>query len=165
MHQKPAFEQKGKPYVLRVGDKVINRKNNYKVYSEDGENAGLFNGDIGIVHSISDDGAFMEVDFIDKGRYFLDKDVIDNLELAYAITCHSFQGSQAERIIVALDYSAFVLLSREWVYTAITRAQKHCTLVCQTSALKFAISKENVNDKTTHLIECLEEEFNPKLVF
>ena len=156
---------KGKPYVLRVGDKVINRKNNYKVYSEDGENAGLFNGDIGIVHSISDDGAFMEVDFIDKGRYFLDKDVIDNLELAYAITCHSFQGSQAERIIVALDYSAFVLLSREWVYTAITRAQKHCTLVCQTSALNFAISKENVNDKTTHLIECLEEEFNPKLVF
>ena len=156
---------KGKPYVLRVGDKVINKKNNYKVYSEDEESVGLFNGDIGIIHSISDDGAFMEVDFIDKGRYFLDKDVIDNLELAYAITCHSFQGSQAERIIVALDYSAFVLLSREWVYTAITRAQKHCTLVCQTSALKFAISKENVNDKTTHLIECLEEEFNPKLVF
>ena len=155
----------GRPYVLRVGDKVINRKNNYKVSSMDGKSVGLFNGDIGIVHSISDDGAFMEVDFTDRGRYFLDKDVIDNLELAYAITCHSFQGSQAERVIVALDYSSFILLSREWVYTAVTRAQKHCTLVCQSSALRYAIGKENVNDKTTHLVECVEEAFNPKIIF
>lgn len=156
---------KGRPYVLRVGDKVINKKNNYKVTSTDGESVGLFNGDIGIIHSISDDGAFMEVDFTDRGRYFIDKDVIDNLELAYAITCHSFQGSQAERVIVALDYSSFILLSREWVYTAITRAQKHCTLVCQASALRYAIGKENVNDKTTHLVECVEEVFNPKIIF
>ena len=148
-----------------MGDKVINRKNNYKVSSMDGKSVGLFNGDIGIVHSISDDGAFMEVDFTDRGRYFLDKDVIDNLELAYAITCHSFQGSQAERVIVALDFSSFILLSREWVYTAVTRAQKHCTLVCQASALRYAIGKENVNDKTTHLVECLDETFNPKIIF
>lgn len=153
----------GKPFIIREGDKVINRKNNYKVLSDDGEHMGLFNGDIGIVRKI--EGNNMIVDFVDKGRYFLTSDVVSNLELAYAITCHSFQGSQAERVIVAFDYSSYILLSREWVYTAITRAQKHCTLVCQNAALRYATMNESISDKTTHLTGCLEEVFDKTLKF
>ncbi len=155
----------GRPYVLREGDKIINNQNNYKVNSIDGKSSGLFNGDIGIIHSINETGKIMEVDFVGKGRYIIGKDVISNIDLAYALTCHKMQGSQSERVIVAIDYSSFVLLSREWVYTAITRAQKHCTLVAQNSALRLAISKEFVSNKTTHLVQALEDKFNPRLKF
>ena len=155
----------GRPYVLREGDKIINNQNNYKVSSIDGESLGLFNGDIGIIHSINETGKIMEVDFVGKGRYIIGKDVISNIDLAYALTCHKMQGSQSERVIVAIDYSSFVLLSREWVYTAITRAQKHCTLVAQNSALRLAISKQFVSNKTTHLVQALEDKFNPRLKF
>lgn len=155
----------GRPYVLREGDKIINNQNNYKVNSVDGKSSGLFNGDIGIIHSINETGKIMEVDFVGKGRYIIGKDVISNIDLAYALTCHKMQGSQSERVIVAIDYSSFVLLSREWVYTAITRAQKHCTLVAQNSALRLAISKEFVSNKTTHLVQALEDKFNPRLKF
>ena len=71
------------------------------------------------------------------------------------------QGSQAERIIVAIDFSSYVLLTKELLYTAITRAQKHCTLIAQNGALRFATSKEGVNIKNTHLQECLEKVFAP----
>lgn len=155
----------GRPYVLREGDKIINNQNNYKVSSIDGESLGLFNGDIGIIHSINETGKIMEVDFVGKGRYIIGKDVISNIDLAYALTCHKMQGSQSERVIVAIDYSSFVLLSREWVYTAITRAQKHCTLVAQNSALRLAISKQFASNKTTHLVQALEDKFNPRLKF
>lgn len=155
----------GRPYVLREGDKIINNQNNYKVNSIDGKSSGLFNGDVGIIRSINETGKIMEVDFVGKGRYVIGKEVISNIDLAYALTCHKMQGSQSERVIVAIDYSSFVLLSREWIYTAITRAQKHCTLVAQNSALRLAISKEFVSDKTTHLVQTLEDKFNPKLKF
>lgn len=155
----------GRPYVLREGDKIINNQNNYKVNSIDGKNSGLFNGDVGIIRSINETGKIMEVDFVGKGRYVIGKEVISNIDLAYALTCHKMQGSQSERVIVAIDYSSFVLLSREWIYTAITRAQKHCTLVAQNSALRLAISKEFVSDKTTHLVQTLEDKFNPRLKF
>ena len=151
----------GKPYIMRVGDKVINRKNNYHALKPNGDQGSIFNGDIGIVRDIDDSGKIMMVDFVDKGTFALTNDQLSFIELAYAITCHSMQGSQAERIIVAIDFSSYVLLTKELLYTAITRAQKHCTLIAQNGALRFATSKEGVNIKNTHLQECLEKVFAP----
>lgn len=68
---------------------------------------------------------------------------------------YNCQGSESKRVIVGLDYSAYMLLSREWVYTAITRAKKHCTLVAELSALKQAIRTSKVSKKQTYLKEFL----------
>lgn len=159
------FYGKDKVGYLREGDKVINTKNNYKTCNIDGNNTPIFNGNIGILREIDEDNDMYTIDFKDIGTVILDKDSIKAIELGYAITCHKFQGSQSKNVIIALDYSSYTLLSREWVYTAITRAQKHCTLVAQNSALRYAISQEKLSEKTSHLVECLDEIAHPKLSF
>ena len=68
-------------------------------------------------------------------------------------------------MIVGVDFSSYSLLSRELLYTAITRSKKHCTLIAQTGALRMAIGKEGVSTKQTHLKECLYEVAHPKLIF
>lgn len=158
------FYKKGNIGVLREGDKVINVKNNYKTKNTNGVVTPIFNGNLGIVEEILDDGNIV-VGFEDIGSVVIEKGKLKAIELAYAITCHKMQGSQAERVIFALDFSMYKLLSRELVYTAITRAQKYCVVVCQNSALRYAIYQEGVNRKTTHLQDCLYEITHPTLDF
>ncbi len=75
------------------------------------------------------------------------------------------QGSQFNHVILGVDFSAYSLLTRELLYTGITRAKKKCDLVAQTGALRMAISKEGVSKKQTHLQQCLHDLAHPKLVF
>ena len=107
----------------------------------------------------------MVVSFQDIGDVLIMKDTLKNIELAYAITAHKSQGSQFDYVILALDYSAYSLLSKELVYTMMTRARAKCYMVAQTSALRMATSKEGVQIKQTHLKEILNGLFNPKLIF
>lgn len=158
------FYGKGKLGILREGDKVINIKNNYKATRPSGQLCSIFNGNLGIIQSINTKDGTIVIDFDSIGLVVIPKANLKSIELAYAVTCHKIQGSQAERIIVCLDFSMYTLLSREMVYTAVTRAQKHCTLVCQNAALEYAINKEGVNTKTTHLQDVLYQLDNPKLV-
>lgn len=164
--------------ILRVGDKVINRKNHYDVARFDSTGKfvgkGIFNGNIGYVtgfheeYNESDDRdeKFMDVYFPEThSSASIKREYIKDFELGYAITCHSAQGSQFKHVIIALDFSAYVLLSREWVYTAVTRAQEHCTLVAQVGALRYAVATESISDKTSMLQEFLEEEAHPKFTF
>ena len=83
----------------------------------------------------------------------------------YAITCHKSQGDQASHVIFGIDFTSYSLLSREMVYTGITRAKKRCDLIAQTGALRMAISREGVSKKQTHLQQCLYDVAHPKLVF
>lgn len=154
---------KGMPYVIRVGDKVINTVNNYKVEPN------IFNGNIGIVRNIwthPDTGEeFMTINFDGIG----DVDVLNkfwkDIELAYAITCHKYQGSQSDTVIFGVDYNSYSLLSKELLYTGITRAKNKCYLIAQTSALRYATAKSSIVDKQTHLCEQLHEIAHPKVVF
>lgn len=75
------------------------------------------------------------------------------LELAYAITCHSSQGSQFKIVIVGFDYSSYIMLSNEWLYTAITRAKKMCYVITQTRALNMAVINNKIEDRNTFLPE------------
>lgn len=136
-------------YTLRVGDKVINVKNNYKTINEDGMIIPVFNGYIGIVKSIEYD--YMIIDFDLCGRILVDKKYWGNIELGYSITCHKFQGSQCKTVIVGLDYNAYTLLTKEWVYTALTRAEKKCILCAENAALRYAITNSNITAKQTFL--------------
>lgn len=152
--------------IIRVGDKVINVKNNYNTinYNTKKEQP-IYNGSIGIVKWISPEDKTMIVTFNGIGDVLLTNKELSSIELAYAVTLHKYQGSECKRVIYALDYSSYSLLTREHVYTGITRAKEHTTLVAQNSALRYAIAQHDVSQKQTFLVESIEEVMNPKFVF
>lgn len=141
--------------VIRIGDKIINRENHYDVETPDGEQTSIYNGSMGIVTEISDN--YVVVDFYDEGEIVINSDYYGGLELAYAITCHSSQGSQFKTVIVGFDNSSYILLSNEWLYTAITRAKKMCCLITQTKAFNMAVLHHKTVDRNTFLLELLKK--------
>ena len=153
--RKEVFVQKSsKAWILREGDKIINVQNDY--YAKNKFTAGIFNGNIGVVKNIDIDVNTIAVDFQDiPGIMILPKKNWKDLELGYAITCHKAQGSQCKKVIVGLDFGSFIQLSREWVYTAMTRAIDKCYMVAQNNALRYAVSKNSISVKRTHLVKLL----------
>lgn len=153
--KKEVFVQKSsKAWMLREGDKIINVQNDY--YAKNKFTAGIFNGNIGVVKNIDIDANTIAVDFQDiPGIMILPKKNWKDLELGYAITCHKAQGSQCKKVIVGLDFGSFIQLSREWVYTAMTRAIDKCYMVAQNNALRYAVSKNSISVKRTHLVKLL----------
>ena len=152
--------------IFRVGDKVINTVNNYKVEPT------IYNGNIGIIKDITieeneegDETDVMIIDFVGIGRVSIPKDYWEQLDLAYAITVHKYQGSQSDNIIFNFDFASYGLLSRQLIYTGITRAKKKCYLVCQTGALRYGVAQEAISRKQTPLQDSLYEIAHPKLVF
>lgn len=153
--KKEVFVQKSsKAWILREGDKIINVQNDY--YAKNKFTAGIFNGNIGVIKNIDIDANTIAVDFQDiPGIMILPKKNWKDLELGYAITCHKAQGSQCKKVIVGLDFGSFIQLSREWVYTAMTRAIDKCYMVAQNNALRYAVNKNSISVKRTHLVKLL----------
>ena len=169
-----------KIYTLRLNDRVINRKNNYKAQLWEGLDQNLFdkntreyttmtipvyNGNIGHIKEIYPQYNMLVIDFDGIGVLAIQGFSVHDIQLAYAITCHSAQGSEMDYVIVGLDYSGYSLLSRQWVYTAITRAKKVCVLCCETPALRYAISNNEIIVKRTHLQERLHALSNPEIEY
>lgn len=124
--------QKGEK-VFKLGAKLIQKVNNY--------DKDVVNGEIGFLIDVDNDKNF-KVKF-DNGKvvdYELKE--MDELELAYALTVHSMQGSQASTVIVVIDMSSYILLSRELIYTAITRAAKRCLVIAEPKAFDIGIKKK-----------------------
>lgn len=144
--------------TIRLGDKIINRENHYDVETPDGEQTSIYNGSMGVVTEISDN--YVVVDFYDEGEIVINSDYYGGLELAYAITCHSSQGSQFKTVIVGFDNSSYILLSNEWLYTAITRAKKMCYLITQTKSFNMAVLHHKTIDRNTFLLELLQNNEN-----
>lgn len=169
----------GKQFMLRLGDKVINTKNNYRTtyYSEEnwkefqnGTNeedqiCPTFNGNIGIVTKIDKKQRIAVIDYMDIGEVIVSGEDLTAVQLGYAITCHKLQGSETKYAIVGLDFSAYSLLTKEWVYTAMTRAKEHCWMIAQSSALRYAVAQNGVSKKQTLLVECLHNVTHPKIEF
>lgn len=161
--------REGRVTEFRKGDKVINTVNNYTTKDVNDNNCPVYNGSIGIIKDIDKYGS-LTVDFAYVGEIFLNRygdkgDERNGLELAYACTIHKFQGSQANIVIFAFDYNSYTLLSKEMVYTAITRAKKMCYIICQNSALRYATATNAISQKQTFLQGCLHDVFHPKLIF
>lgn len=144
---------KDRYYVIQVGDKVINTKNNYKAKNIDGDDVAVFNGNMGVVKEIED--GYVTVDFVGIGEVILDGNGSKSLELGYAITIHKSQGSGFDVVIGAIDSSAYVLLNAELLYTLVTRAKKYCVLVGKNNAIRTAINKREIKNKQTYLKELL----------
>lgn len=154
------YMSNSQPFILREGDKVINVKNNYKT------NPSIYNGNIGIINEINIDDDYVVVDFLGIGQVYIENFSSNgSLELGYAVTVHKMQGSEFDNVIFGLDFSAYSLLTKELVYTGITRAKKKCELICQTGALRMAVSKEGIMSKQTHLQDAIYNEAHPKFVF
>lgn len=152
----------GDEYTIYEGDKIINLKNNYKTINEEGVEAPIFNGNLGIVVEIIDD-TMMIVDFERIGRVVIPLDHFGSIALGYAITAHKSQGSGFKYVICGLDYSHYSLLNKEMVYTMLTRTKKKCKFYAQNKALRHAIGKSNVRFKQTYLKEMLIE-LNTKIL-
>ena len=123
--------------LLRTGDKVMQNKNNYniawtKLNGENGE--GIFNGDIGILTSVTNNPVMLQVTFDDKTAVY-DAESAADLELAYAITVHKSQGNEFNAVIIPLYNNPPQLLYRNLLYTAVTRAKKMLIIVGSTNTL------------------------------
>ncbi|WP_123052744.1 ATP-dependent RecD-like DNA helicase [Clostridium sp. JN-1] len=143
-------EKEFRDSIFRVGDKVMQIKNNYSLkwvrISGDGENEGLgvFNGDVGYIEDIDNDKNTLTVIFDNEKRVVYDNLYLDELELAYAITIHKSQGSEFPVGIMPIFMGPPLLMNRNLLYTAITRAKQMVVLVGDLKALKFMIN----NDKS-----------------
>lgn len=144
-------------YVLRVGDKVINVKNNYNSVDENGMECPVFNGNIGILEyfDVDEDGdKFMAINFEGIGMVRIYEGSYNTIELAYSITVHKSQGMGVPIVIVAFPFH-FMLNSRQFLYTAVTRAKKFCAIITSMKTMRSAISKNVVADNRTYLPEYL----------
>ncbi len=120
-------ERKWGKYIFREGDRVMQIRNNYDLLwtSKDGNQAGtgIFNGDVGHIVTIIPEEDVIIVDFDEKLVEYT-ADLLGELEPAYAITVHKSQGSEYRAVILAVSQGAPLLLSRNILYTAITRAKE-----------------------------------------
>ena len=119
-------------FLFRVGDKVMQIKNNYDIVwkSTDGkiEGTGVFNGDIGIITEIKLDYETVTVDYEDR-LVIYEFEQLSELEPAFAMTVHKSQGSEYDAVVLAMPNAAPKLLSRSVLYTAMTRAKKLLVIV------------------------------------
>ncbi len=128
----------------RVGDKVIQLRNNY--------DKNLFNGDIGTVKSVDLDAGTLAADF-DGDVHSFERGELSELALAYAISIHKSQGSEYPVVVVPLLKAHFMMLQRNLLYTAITRGKKKVFLVGEPAAYGMAVRNSEAKTRSTHLRE------------
>ncbi|MDS0528477.1 ATP-dependent RecD-like DNA helicase [Clostridium sp. SHJSY1] len=139
-------EKKQRNLVLREGDKVMQTKNNYTIkwsllsQGESIEGEGIFNGDMGFIQNISEDGRSLTVVFDDDKKVIYDAESVEDLELAYAITIHKSQGSEFKVVIIPAFMGSPFLMNRNLLYTGITRAKELLTVVGYPRALQYMVS-------------------------
>lgn len=145
-------ELKNAVYTFRIGDKVMQIKNNYDItWSKDGKSGvGIYNGDLGIVTDISSEG--IEIDF-DGREVIYETELIDQLELAYAITIHKSQGSEFNVVIMPMLNNFQKLCYRNLLYTGITRAKQLLIIVGSSKELFKMVD----NDRQLLRYTCLKD--------
>ncbi|MFR5265817.1 ATP-dependent RecD-like DNA helicase [Clostridium sp.] len=138
-------EKEFRDSVFRVGDKVMQIKNNYTLKWNrvqgigDLEGEGVFNGDMGFIESINNEDRTLNVIFDDERRVKYDFSLLDELELAYAITIHKSQGSEFPVIIMPVYMGSPFLMNRNLLYTGITRAKSMVVVAGMERALKYMV--------------------------
>ena len=145
--------------TYKIGDRIIVMKNNYHAKKPGAtsrkDEVHIFNGNVGYIKDIT--SSRMIVHLTEQGDVQIDRADWKDIGLAYAITCHKKQGDQVPYAIIGLDTTAYAMFSKEWVYTAITRASKFCAFVTQPSAINRAVKISRVKKKQTWLKEFLME--------
>ncbi len=132
--------------IWRLGDKVMQLRNNY--------DKDVFNGDIGFITALDDEEALIDIRFDDRQVAFT-FDEMDDLVHAYAITIHKSQGSEYTVVVLPLTMQHRIMLQRNLVYTAMTRARRLIVFVGQRKALEYAVANDRRSTRYSALQERL----------
>jgi len=163
--QKGRTEREINGRLFRVGDKVMQIKNNYQLEWEVStkfgltvdKGTGIFNGDMGIITEINEYTETLEVEFDESRKVKYSFDMTEELELAYAITVHKSQGSEYPAVIIPLLAGPKLLYTRNLLYTAVTRAKKCLTIVGSDAVFQEMIQNKNEQARYTSLAERIRE--------
>lgn len=140
-------------FILREGDKVMQIRNNYDIYWEgvDGKSygSGVYNGDLGIVNKITLD--YVEVIFDDEKIVKYESNIIEELELAYAITIHKSQGSEFPVGVMIITNGPPMLYTRNLLYTGVTRAKELLIILGKENLLSRMIDNIDTKKRNTGL--------------
>ncbi|MGE5554209.1 MAG: ATP-dependent RecD-like DNA helicase [Betaproteobacteria bacterium] len=141
----------GPETVFRLGDKVMQIRNNYQ--------KGVFNGDIGRIIDLDPEEGALLVEFagVAEGPVPYDRPELDELVLSYAITVHKAQGSEYPAVVLPLLTQHYLMLQRNLLYTAITRARRQVTLVGSSKAIAMAVRNNRRERRYTRLAERLRQ--------
>lgn len=160
-------EKKMGDVIFRVGDKVMQTKNNYSaqweikyknVVADKGE--GIFNGDLGHIEEINIEESTLYVRFDDDKLVEYDFKDLDELKHAYAITVHKSQGSEFPVVVMPMTSGAPMLLTRNLLYTAVTRARQLVVLVGMESYMHMMIKNNLIANRYSSLDDKIKEYFN-----
>lgn len=154
---KDKAEKKFRNVVFREGDKVMQIRNNYDLtWDEDGkERFGIYNGDIGVIGKIYDRQSYMMVSF-DGREVKYGFDLLEDLELAYAITVHKSQGSEYPFVVMPVTDFPPMLMTRNLLYTAVTRAKTMAVLIGREDALSRMVENDREAVRYTGLCDMLQ---------
>ncbi len=135
--------------ILRVGDRVIHRRNNYDLE--------VFNGDIGYITAVDNSDLSLIVSFLpDHRQVEYQREQISELELAYGITIHKSQGSEFDVVIIPVVSQHYRMLFRNLIYTGLTRARKLAVFVGTRRAFAMAVHNQDSSRRQTALAGLLQ---------
>lgn len=151
--------------LFRVGDKVMQIKNNYQLEWEVvskyniviDKGVGIFNGDVGIIREIDDFASTLVVEFDEHRRVAYPFAGLDELELAYAVTIHKSQGSEYPAVVMPVLTGPRLLFNRNLLYTAVTRAKNCVTILGSSKTLQEMIDNAGENRRYTSLDQMIRE--------
>lgn len=142
--------------VFREGDRVMQIKNNYDIYWEKINNknetgVGVFNGEIGKIVKINNVEKNVKIEFDDEKEAWYDFNELDQIEHAYSITIHKSQGSEFDVVILVLPRAYQKLLTRNLLYTALTRAKKMLIVIGAKDTIDFMVQNTDTKQRNTGL--------------
>lgn len=152
-------EKKVGEVIFREGDRVMQVKNNYDIYWEKGNTlsltyesgTGIFNGELGKIVKIDFLNKQIKILFDDEKEAWYAFSDMDQIEHAYAITVHKAQGSEFDVVIMVVTQSSAMLLTRNLLYTGLTRAKKLLILIGNDNVIKFMIQNADTKIRNTGL--------------
>ena len=154
LNQNKKTEKKHGERTFLVGDRVMQIKNNYDIYWEKGnkENGtGIFNGELGTIRKIDDITKQIEIKFDDEKTAWYEYNELEQLEHSYSITIHKSQGSEFDVVIMCLPPVAPMLLTRNLLYTGITRARKLLIVLGTKKTVEYMIQNTETKKRNTGL--------------
>ncbi len=153
--EKYKVEESFQKRIFRVGDKVMQIKNNYtkKWENEDSTDSGegVYNGDIGYVYHIDKEKRTVYVIFDNSKIVSYKYDELDELDHSFCTTIHKSQGSEFPVVVIPITWAPPMLLSRNLIYTAVTRAKKLVVLVGDVKYLEYMIKNNRTNERYSNL--------------
>lgn len=149
-------ERKNLESIFRIGDRVMQIKNNYDIFWERDINgyeagSGVFNGEFGTIISIDETEKKVKIMFDDEKFAWYQFTELDQIEHAYAITVHKAQGSEFDVVIMPIVQASSLLLTRNLLYTGMTRAKKMLIVIGNAGVIEFMVSNVDSKKRNTGL--------------